>query len=169
MVFKNIQIYKSIDDYIIGGVTDAQLSMVHTPANGNLLNKDKFEVLFRLRLEQAIEKHLKDTTESISKKGEDSPYQTAISDFNELLKTYLYFSTYENTASALAEKIMNTQQYVAWSNRILSNIKNAESSNIFTGHINEGRANIGENESTISEYVESPTIIEILESLSKYA
>lgn len=168
MVFKNANIYKNVDDYIIGGVTDSQLAKVHTP-HGEVLSKDKFEVIFRARLEKAIESYLKDATASLSTKGEENPYESALYDFNELLKTYLQLSTYENTASGLADKIMNTQQYVAWSNRIFYNMQVAESSNIFTSHVNEGVAGIGENENTISEYVESPTIIEILESLSKYA
>jgi hypothetical protein len=169
MTYKNPYLFKSIEDYIIGGFTMKQLSNIKTPKSAGQINEEKVLACMMNRIEFAIEDYLKDVKSAFILEGKDNAESLALRELDELIYSYLGIEVSGENPFDIATSIRCSSQYTAWYVKMKSRLDNQSDITILVGMIGNGVANVEESEETIENSVEEPNLLEILETLTKYA
>lgn len=169
MTYKNPEIFKSIDDYIIGGFTMKQLNNIHTPKSVGEINQEKIFACINIRLEIAIEEYLKDVKKAYDLQGKINSEGLALGQLDDVLNSYLGIRMSGESILDIANTIKLSSQYASWFTKMKSRIDNQKDISLLVGMVGSEVANVGESEETVNESVEEPNLLEILEKLSQYA
>lgn len=169
MTYKNPSLFKSIEDYVIGGFTMKQLNNIQTPKSAGQINEEKVLACMMNRIENAVEDYLKDVKRAYELEGKSNAEGLALSQLDELIYSYLGIKVSGETPFDIATSIRCSSQYTAWYVKMKSRLDSQSDITILVGMIGNGVADVEESEETVENSVEEPNLLEILEKLTQYA
>jgi hypothetical protein len=141
-VFINTDVFTTGGDYILGGFDTKDLDNIEVTGDTAVLSIVKVKILFRSRIEAAVEKFKSEVEENFrTRVGHKSPSDDEVqnefdSEIRNLLETYLSLRPSEITdtsVEAITDLIMENQSSQAWLNTIGGRISKFTSAVMFNG------------------------------------